>query len=410
MEKNTLNLDNFSAYLKGEGFSTGGLIDVEILNIKSYEILFLILYFFLFLLIYKYLLKQFKIDKFKSNFIIAYHLMFVMIAYIYSITNVNDHDSFFQSSYYFPDFDDGYISNIFMHKVYYFLIFYLNLSYFSIFIFFGFLSSIGFVVLFNIFIGLGKKYEINENIIFYLFLFPTWHFFTSFPGKDSLFVLSLSLIFYFLKKNKTIYLLIPLIIIFFIRPHMSVIVTLTVFATYFINNFFEKSFKKFNFVKIFIILLTSLFFINFIIGSDSYSSYVYDFAIRGENMRGYGDNFSGWYSTIANNRLEIMSKYLYKPLFNFSGASNILLSIENIILLCILIYAIIHFRYFLTKRIMFTNEFIFSIVLFFLGLYVLSNFTANIGISSRQKWMILPCFFIFILPSFKALKNYIKIK
>ena len=105
-----------------------------------------------------------------------------------------------------------------------------------------------------------------------------------------------------------------------------------------------------------------------------------------------------------------MSKYLYKPLFNFSGASNILLSIENIILLCILIYAIIHFRYFLTKRIMFTNEFIFSIVLFFLGLYVLSNFTANIGISSRQKWMILPCFFIFILPSFKALKNYIKIK
>ena len=38
-KKIVLNLI-FSAYLKGEDLYTGGLIDVEILNIKSYEILF----------------------------------------------------------------------------------------------------------------------------------------------------------------------------------------------------------------------------------------------------------------------------------------------------------------------------------------------------------------------------------
>ena len=137
MEKNSFNLDNIFFFLQRE-IATGGLIAKDILDIKYHEIFFVILYFLFFLLFIKYFVRTQKINKFRSNILILYHFTYVLLAYIYSITNVNDLDTFFQYSYFLGDsLNEDYISNISIIKIYYILIYYLNLSYFSIYIFFG---------------------------------------------------------------------------------------------------------------------------------------------------------------------------------------------------------------------------------------------------------------------------------
>ena len=50
------------------------------------------------------------------------------------------------------------------------------------------------------------------------------------------------------------------------------------------------------------------------------------------------------------------------------------------------------------------KEILFSILFFTCGVIILSNFTSNIGISSRQKWMMMPSLFLFLIPLFSKLK------
>ena len=61
------------------------------------------------------------------------------------------------------------------------------------------------------------------KIYYYCYFFPSWHFFTAFPGKDSIMLFSLGLI-YFLGKKKLFFLILPLILIFLIRPHISYLI------------------------------------------------------------------------------------------------------------------------------------------------------------------------------------------
>ena len=41
---------------------------------------------------------------------------------------------------------------------------------------------------------------------------------------------------------------------------------------------------------------------------------------------------------------------------------------------------------------------------FFFGIIILSNFSANIGISTRQKWMLLPSLFLIMVPILSRIK------
>ena len=47
----------------------------------------------------------------------------------------------------------------------------------------------------------------------------------------------------------------------------------------------------------------------------------------------------------------------------------------------------------------------FAILIFTMILVLLSNFTANIGISARQKWMMMPFLFLFIIPFLSKFKS-----
>jgi len=86
--------------------------------------------------------------------------------------------------------------------------------------------------------------------------------------------------------------------------------------------------------------------------------------------------------------------YMFRPLpYEAHSLTSFISSIDNMILLMISLYGI---RFFKVK---YCEFFCIRVFIFycFLGLYLLSTTTANLGISVRQKWMVMPIFLFLIL-------------
>ena len=136
MDRN-LNFKEISELSKPYNLKTGGLMVENILDIRFYELIFIILYLFVFLFLVNLFIKKQKLDKYKVYLIIIYHFVFVILAYIYSLTNVNDIDTF--SNMDFLRNRGRYIfSNNALVRINYILIYILNLHYFTSYIFLGF--------------------------------------------------------------------------------------------------------------------------------------------------------------------------------------------------------------------------------------------------------------------------------
>ena len=383
-----------------DDFRTGGLMHESILDFRIHEFLFIGLYFFLFIFFVKKIINTEKMNKYEVYFIISYHYIFIILSFLYSLLNVNDTDSFFQSAYFFGEvFQDNFHSNHNMVNVYYFLIYYLNLHYFTSYIFMGFFSSVGFVLIYLVLCKITEDSNINRKILLVLILFPSWHFFTAFPSKDSIVLFAISWFYYFLIKKKNYHLIIPLAIIYAVRPHISLIM---LFSIIFLitNFFFLKRFKKKLYVFLCfcgLILLMFLFIITFL---PSYYDYLITFFEKGQTFRNlYSNYYDGWYST-GNNPLINSLRYMFFPIADFGSISRILISIENSLLLVIILTSIINFDLKSSIETFSRGKifYLFSLMFFLSGSIILSNYTANIGISSRQKWMLIPSLFIMITP------------
>ena len=283
---------------------------------------------------------------------------------------------------------------------------FLNLHYFSIFIFFGFFSSIGFILLFISFNQFLSKFKFDTNLLFGLFLIPSWHFFTSFPGKDAIILFAIGLFCFFLQKKFYFYTLIPIILIFLVRPQVSfVLFVISLFVSVHYSLIHKIKNKTFYFIIMIIFFGIFLFFLkNF---NQQYFDFLINFFETGSISRNYMNNFSGWYET--NNNIFLNSlKYLLYPLMDFSNLSRAIISFENIAILFLILKTILNFKKKIFIQITHDKNIIFFLVYFIIMLILLSNFTSNIGISARQKWMIMPFLFLFIVPFLSKIKFYKK--
>ena len=385
---------------------TGGLLFEDILNLRLYEIFFIIIYLMLFIFFIKIFLKKKIINKNKIYFLILYHYIFVILSYTYSLMYVNDLDTFFQYAYLFDAPDDNVAANRVMVTFNLYLSHFLNLHYFSIFIFFGFFSSIGFILLFISFNQFLSKFKFDTNLLFGLFLIPSWHFFTSFPGKDAIILFAIGLLCFFLQKKFYFYTLIPIILIFLVRPQVS-FVLFVIFLFVSVHYFLIHKIKN----KTFYFIMMIIFFGIFLFFLKNFNQHYFDFLINffetGSISRNYMNNFSGWYET--NNNIFLNSlKYLLYPLMDFSNLSRAIISFENIAILFLILKTILNFKKKIFIQITHDKNIIFFLVYFIIMLILLSNFTANIGISARQKWMIMPFLFLFIVPFLSKIKFYKK--
>jgi len=382
---------------------TGGLIAKNILDLRLYEFFFISIYLTFFIFIIKFIVKNQKLDKNKVYFLISYHYFFVILAYVYSLLNVNDLDSFFQTAYLFLDSDDNHMANNNMVLINRYLIHIFNLHYFSIFIFFGFFSSIGFLLLFISINEILKEFNLNTNLLFGLFLFPSWHFFTSFPGKDSIYLFSIGLFFFYFIKKNVFYLIISIILIYLVRPHILMLVLfsgLLIWVHYYLKNTIKS--KLSYFILILIIIASSLMALKQI--NPNTFSHIANFFEHGALYRSYSNEFAGWYET-GNNIFINSFKYLLYPLFDFSNLNRAIVSLENILIILLVLKTLLNFDEKTFNLVINKKVIIFSVLFFISMLVVLSNFTANIGISARQKWMMMPFLFLFIIPFLGKLKS-----
>lgn len=383
--------------------NTGGLFLKNVLDLRLHEFFFIAVYFTLFIFFVKFIIKNQKLNKNKVYFLISYHYFFIILAYIYSLLNVNDIDTFFQQAYLFINVEDYIKANNNMILINHYLIYLFNLHYFSIYIFLGFFSSIGFLLLFISFDHILKKFQLNKNLLFVLLLFPSWHFFTSFPGKDAIFVFSLGLLcFYFIKKN-FLYLITSIILIYLIRPHIAFLILSTgllIWIHYFMNRISKN--KITYFILIVLISAILLFFLKTF--SPDYFNIIVNFSDEGATFRNYSNGYAGWYET-GNNIFLNSLKYLLYPLFDFSSLNKSIISLENILILLFVSRVFLNYDQKIFNQMIKKKEILFSILFFTIMLVVLSNFTANIGISARQKWMMMPFLFLLIIPFLGKLKS-----
>ncbi|MDB3890276.1 hypothetical protein N9337_06670 [Candidatus Pelagibacter sp.] len=382
---------------------TGGLILESILNIQFNELFFISIYFILFIIFMKFFIKKHNLNKNKVYFLISYHYIFVILAYIYSLIYVNDLDSFFQAAYLHRDFSSSAMANRNMILINHYLIHILNLHYFSIFIFLGFFSSLGFLLLFISFNELLSKFQFNNNLLFGLFLIPSWHFFSSFPGKDGIILFGIGLLSYCIIKKNFLFMVISIILIFLVRPQVSFVILVTGLFV-FIHYFLILKLKKKIFYPIGLISITVLFLFLLKNFSPLYFGHIINFFEIGSTVRNYDNNFSGWYETNSNILLNSF-KYILYPLFDFSTVFRAGISVENILILFLILKAISNFNRERFLKIVNEKQIVFSFVFFIIMLILLSNLTANIGITSRHKWMIMPFLFLFLVPFLSKFKS-----
>lgn len=373
-------------------YNQGGLYFFDILDLSLIQLFVFLGIIFLSFYSLKYISNFLKVKLNDCKIIYSYHMIFFFIFFYFSMFNVNDHDSYFQLAKFYPAIT---ISEVYseelrlsvetMSIIYYFLIYYFNLGFLNISLFGSLLSLFSIIILYKF---ISSKLVITKfkSYSIFIVLYPGLHFWTSSLNKESLCVSLMIISFYLMQLNKNFFAFLFISPILLIRPHIGLLLVLSLFCyytyLYVVNNLIKK--KK----KLEIIILIFLFVISlsYLILFSKYSNQIMNFQASGLHIRATLKNFSGYIDNQNIDNWILMVKFLIFPLFDVGSFQKILFSIENILLLLLLIYlTFIEKFYYYSKN----NTNLYYLLIIFLLLFLLSNFISNAGIISRQKIMII---------------------
>ena len=364
------------------------------------EILFVIIILIIFL---RFITYKIKLNIVEVYLIFIYHTAFSFLFIFYTISRfrVDPISNYLWSLTNPTDYLPG---KDFLEYIVHIFSYHLSLSYFSVSLIFGYFGLIGILLLYKMI------KEINKNVYLYylgliFILLPSFHFWHSGIGKDSIILMVLSLVLYWMifQKKLNLNILFSLILIFMIRPHIAFLLMPFIFLILFSSDKVNSNIKIIvSIIGVFIIYYLTpiiLLYVGIYIESliDIFS---YEFiakiieVIEHRETLNYSE--TAGYNLQSLNLIEKIFYFLFRPL-PFDARSNfqLIISFENIGLIILFITSI--FLVLKSKQI---NLNIISLTLLFyiiLFLIVLSINTGNFGISSRQKWMILPYIFILIL-------------
>ena len=381
-----------------------------------YSIIIVSFNFYLFKKISKYLTINLNIMK----IIFFNHLIFAIIFFcndffsLFNFTPGSDSLSFYFNSDQKILYED--IPFYPGHNFLYYLVFYLKKFFFFDFLSLNLLFSLFGSLSVLIFYGSASKYLINklDSYIFLIFvLLPSYNFWTSGISKDVITAFALSLILLSFIKNNFKFLLVSIVLLFFVRVHLALLVILSfLFSVSFLSAFALISKKNISFnninlnKKIILIYSLSILILSIFIIKEFFLNHVLDLqeTIRHFQIKYTGDNFiESFFFPLR------VLEYLIRP---YLWEENIflikILSLENILILLIFIFfligAIVKFK----KTIKFESYdlkifILFSFILIFIFQITL---TSNVGIAMRQKWTFLPgLIFIFIYLKFYFVSN-----
>ena len=367
------------------------------------------------------------LNKNTFNFIFIYHLIYILIFFLFAKNNDTDSIKYFTDS--FNNMISGkyfYFGGNFVKKISSVLINTFNFDFISLNLFFGLLGTIGILILASI----AEKRIKSNNIFFYAIILilcvPTFNFFTSHMGKDSLIFFSICLFIWSVDdftKIKFFTLIIAIYILVSTRLHLSIPI-LFIFFLFFplISNNFTSKIKLPYYVSFLCLTLFALFYSNEILlkagiiselGGMSVNPKLFDYNYVFQKMAVYSNNTSSadsTYKSIHDNNLIYYFKYLFGPYMHesFFGLKYLVVKFESIFYFLLIVFLLYLTALNKNNEKLFFNN--FTIILIFIALTIpLSLSVSNYGISIRQRITIYPFLIYMLILNIEYLLNEKKI-
>lgn len=329
-----------------------------------------------------------------------YIIHFIMTVFYWQFSIANNTDS---SVYYNMALVEKNIFNTlgigtnFIISITFPLVQYLGFNYFNCFVFFSFCGLIGFLKLYKLLdiLDRDKIKQFNIRIIYIILLLPQFHFWTCALGKDSLsFLATILIIESVLKNNKFVYsvqFILSVALLFLVRPYLFIFLILAFVISRII---YGKTHVLYKISFSFLIIGLFLFFKESLLlyfNIEDFSQKSMDSTINFYSE--YSQDRSGSFIDPAStNFFMLVFSYLYRPFFyDAKGALQLFSSIENLLLLVIFIkFLSLNFIKYIFKD----SILLFLMTYFFINLIIKSLTLYNLGLASRQKYIIIPVFFI----------------
>ena len=361
-------------------------------------------------------LKQLKENSRKINYLFFYHLIFGIVYYCYALNNPSDSVQYFQrvSEFQGSWLDILGLETSFIDFCAYPFIQYFGFTYEHMMLLFTWIGFWGFVFGFLFFkenipqkIRVFRKVDLLTLILF----LPNMHFWTASLGKGALIFFALMLFaFSFAKTLRRKWgLVIASVLIFAIRPHMFLLISVgSLYGLFFGKNFISKRKKMYAagimLLCLFILQDKTLAVVDLNQSSNMVSDFLSFSKTRSEDL----STATSGVNMASYSLPEKIFTFWFRPLFlDATGFLGIIVSIENLVYL-ILFTKLLRFNFF--KFWKDAPSQVKACLVFFISTSLAMTFImSNLGIMIRQKTMIM-YFMFFVIYYFLAYEKSAEVR
>lgn len=321
-----------------------------------------------------------------GTYIFIWHTFFSFAYYWYSLGVSADARGYFRKSL----IDNAYSlkpgSHLITNITSLFSKGFFEFSYLNITLVYNFIGVLGLLFLYKAIQS--KNKNLSKYWLLILFI-PSMSFWSSGLGKEPFAFLGVCLFLYSItqSKNNQILLSLAFISMFIVRPHIALIMLVSLVIYFIIRTKVHPVLKLISLPIILASIILSLGYVQNYVGLEDASF---------ESVGTYIDQRQG-YNLQGGSSVDIASMsypmqmftYVFRPLpFDAHSLVALITSIENTILL--LLFLFISFKSKFNIRVLFEDKNLLLIIYTFLTCTVLATVTANLGIATRQKWMFMP--------------------
>lgn len=350
------------------------------------------------------LARVFSVARWRAILIYFIHTIFCVCYFVY--VNVDGGDAV---NYYHHSLDVGRPFSLGTSAVIYLTAVFslgLHLSFFSVSLVYNILGFVGVLSFYGALREVVQERSITvRRAAFFVMLLPSLNFWSSAIGKDSIAFLSVGLLIWACVHIRQRYWLILLatFLMLLVRPHMAGFIVLS-----FCFMFVFKANIAMHY-RIFVGLVSGCAAIFVVPLAMDYAglqdgSGIAELSDYIEKRETYNQSGGGAVDISSMSPIGKMFTYMFRPLpHEVSGWFQLLAALENIGLLLFFVIGV--FAFFKRVKIRFPDSGLFLIAYTSISWIMLSFTTANLGISSRQKWMVLPVLIYLIFVFIGRLKK-----
>lgn len=355
------------------------------------QLLFVVVVFLGLSFVALYVSLKLSVSRFISLALLLWHFVFTL-AYLFYVNNYGG-----DALGYFEDGGAGWqigLGGEFVRSaVYAFRL--LGMGVVPIFLIFGFVGYMGVLFLLASIMRREKDFgKYGKFFLIILFFMPSFHFWGAAIGKDAFSLCAISLVVYSCctKQYRYVFFLFGVFLMLLVRPHMAAIMLASGFVGYIFSSALSLPVKSVIGSVFFVagVSVMPFFFEQAGMEADAGLSDVSQYVEMRQTK-----NLQGG-SSIDISNMSVPGRlfaYLFRPSFLDGGSLfSLISSLDNLIVFFVFIF--ISWRF--IKLVKMVDGWEVVLVFYFVvGWVILANTTANLGISMRQKWMLLPCLYYF---------------